>query len=114
MTADDLDAYLRRVGFTVDTISDSNGARYTVIRAFEFPRGSLAGRITDVAIQRCEATPYVTPSAIHTCPALLPMGTRNTQASALGADWQYWSRRFDHAPSPERIWTHILTILTEV
>jgi hypothetical protein len=42
------------------------------------------------------------------------MGTRNTQASKLGPDWQYWSRRFDRPPTPQRLWTHILTVLTEV
>lgn len=114
MTADNLEEYLRGLGLTVEPIHDANGARYALIRHVVITRGSLKGRKCDVAIQRCETTPYVTPAAIHTRPPLLPMGQRNTQGSALGPEWQYWSRRLDRPPTPPVIWTHILTALGEV
>jgi len=60
---------------------------------------------------------HIVAAAIHTRPALVPMdmnGPLRTQASPLGWDWQYWSRRFDRAPTPQRLWAHILTILGEV
>jgi len=117
MTADDLDAYLRALGMTVDVVADASGNTYSVAREVEIPNGSLAGRICDIAIQRLAATPYTVPAAIHTRPALVPMDMRGplkTQASNLGDDWQYWSRRFDRAPTPQRIWAHVLSVLTEV
>jgi hypothetical protein len=41
-------------------------------------------------------------------------GPLRTQVSPLGPDWQYWSRRFDRPPAPQRVWAHILTVLGEV
>lgn len=114
MTSEDLDMYLQGLGLEVEAIQDANGAWYTLIRDIVIARGSLTGLTCDVAIVRCATTLYVTPSAIHTRPAMLPMGQRNTQASALGVDWQYWSRRLDRVPTPHAIWTHVLTVLGEV
>ena len=34
-----------------------------------------------------------------------------TMASGIGPDWQYWSRRYDHLPTPKGLWAHILTVL---
>jgi hypothetical protein len=78
--------------------------------------GSLAGRICDVAIERVSAVPYVAPAAIHTRPALVPMdmNTLRTMQSALGPDWQYWSRLVRGQPTPQRMVAHIATIFSEV
>jgi hypothetical protein len=117
MTDDDFAAFVRGLGFTVDVAHDSNGAPYTVVRQVTIPAGSLAGRTCDVALARCQSIPYIVAPAIHTRPALVPIdmsGPPRTQASSLGPDWQYWSRRFDRPPSPRRVWAHILTILGEV
>jgi hypothetical protein len=78
-----------------------------VIRQVTITAGSLAGRACDVGLARCQSVPYVVAPAIHTRPALVPMdmsGPLHTQASALGPDWQYWSRRFDRPPTPQRVW----------
>jgi hypothetical protein len=117
MTDNDLVAFLRGLGLTVETAQDVNGHPYTVIRQLTITAGSLAGRVCDVALARCQSVPYMVAPAIHTRPALVPMdmmGPLRTQASPLGPDWQYWSRRFDRPPNPQRVWTHILTILGEV
>ena len=114
MTADDFETYLKGLGLTVETITGADAGAYIAILSFTIPTGGLADRTCDVAIRREESVPYIPPAAIHTRPALLPMGTRNTQGSSIGPDWQYWSRRFDHPPTPARLWAHILTVLTEV
>jgi len=107
--------YLHGLGLTVESVQDSAGNHYTVIRNYAIPgAGSLAGQTCDVALAYCTSQPYVVASAVHTRPALLAMGTRNTQASSLGSDWQYWSRRFDHPVTPKAVWAHIVTVLTEV
>jgi hypothetical protein len=114
MNDSDFQEYLRGLGLTVESAQDSDGVHYTVIRNVGITSGSLRGRTCDVATAYCTSQPYVVPSAVHVRPALIPMGTLATQASRLGDDWQYWSRRFDHPPSPQRLWAHIMTVLTEV
>lgn len=106
--------YLRGLDLTVETMQDSDGTSYTVVRGYTIRgAGSLAGRTCDVALAYCAGQPYVVAPAVHTQPALLEMGTRNTQASNLGPEWQYWSRRFDHPVTPKNVWAHIVTVLTE-
>jgi hypothetical protein len=117
MIDEDLVAFLRGLDLTVETTQDTNGHPYTVIRQVTIAAGSLAGRTCDVALARCQSVPYLVAPAIHTRPAMVPMDTGDplhTQPSPLGPDWQYWSRRFDHSPTPQRVWAHILTILGEV
>jgi hypothetical protein len=110
MTQEEFDAYLVSLGLIVETIADPQGLEYTVVRDFEIPTGPLHGKHCDVALARSTATPYAVASAIQTSPPLVAMGTATTQASPL-AGWQYWSRRYDHVVTPQRIWAHVLTIL---
>ncbi|WP_410597872.1 hypothetical protein [Amycolatopsis sp. lyj-23] len=117
MTDELLEEYLCGLGYSVETAQDTAGAPYIVVRRLTIPAGSLAGRTCDVALAKCRTMPYMCPPAIHTRPALVPMDTSGplkTQASGLGPDWQYWSRRFDRSPSPQRVWAHVLTVLSEV
>jgi hypothetical protein len=114
MSPDDLDAYIRSLGHTVEVITGNDSQPYTVVRDFVISTGSLAGRVCDVAVHRPPGVPYVLPAAIHTRPVLIPKGTRNTQDSPIGPEWQYWSRRLDRPPTPQAIWTHIATIFSEV
>lgn len=117
MNDNELEQYLRDLGLTVETAKDSSGYPYIVVRYLVISCGPLAGRRCDAALARCRTIPYVVPSAIHTRPALVVMdmvGPNKTQASPLGPDWQYWSRRFDREPTPKAIWTHILTVLNQV
>ena len=112
-----MELFLRGLGLTVEGTRDSSGHPYIVVRGFPIPSGRLAGTVCDVALARCQTIPYLVPPAIHTKPALVPMdmaGPLKTQASALGSDWQYWSRRFDRSPTPQALWTHVLTIFNEV
>jgi hypothetical protein len=116
MTADDFDSYVRALGYVVDLLGDGQGNQYSVVRDVTVTAGSLAGNVCDVALQRLPAIPYQAPPAIHTRPHLVQADKAATlaiQASALGVDWQYWSRRLDRPPSPKTLWTHILTVLSE-
>jgi hypothetical protein len=116
MTADDLEAYLSGLGMLVERENDVNGNEYSVVRDYRILHGGLAGRTCDVAIQRVSTTPYVLPAAIHTRPVLVAMDGAeplSTLASPLGPDWQYWSRRLDRPPTPQVIWTHIVTVLND-
>ncbi len=114
MTIEELEDHIRSLGHTVELLHDGSGQPYTTIRDVTIPNGSLQDRRCDIALGRWQTMPYVLPAAIHTRPILIPMGQRNTQASGLGPDWQYWSRRFDSAPTPRGIWAHVLTVLGEV
>jgi hypothetical protein len=117
VTDAELEEYLRSLGLKVESAQDNSGHPYIVTRDFVIPCGPLVGRTCDVALARCQTNPYVVPPAIHTRPALVRMdmtGPLKTQASPLGADWQYWSRRFDRVPTPQAVWTHVLTVFSQV
>ena len=116
MTINDFDAYVRGLGHTVEVAVGDDGQSYSVVRDVELPQGALRGRRCDIAIQRNEMVPYVPPAAIHTRPHLAPMIMKDplkTQASGIGPEWQYWSRRYDHRPTPKDIWAHVLTVLCD-
>lgn len=114
MTNEDLEAHLRAIGYVVEHLTGADGNPYLVIRNYRIPNGSLAGATCDVAVQRTASVPYVAPPAIHTRPALIPMGSRNTQASGVGPQWQYWSRVLRGQPTPAAFVAHLATIFSEV
>jgi hypothetical protein len=116
MTIDELHAHFRGQGLSVETLTAGDGNRYSVIRDYPIRLGSFGGRTCDVALQIVPSVPYVAPPAIHTRPALLPMDTERyrTQPSALGPDWQYWSRLLRSQPTPRAIAAHLATIFSEV
>lgn len=116
MTIHDFDAHIRDLGLTVEVISGVDGQPYSVVRDVELPNGALSGRRCDIAIQRTATVPYLPPAAIHTRPHLVPMDPSEplkTMGSGIGPDWQYWSRRYDHRPTPRHLWAHILTVLCD-
>ena len=116
MTADDFDAYMRGVGYSIEVVVGDDGEASSVVHDVELPNGALHGRRCDVAIQRVKMVPYVPPAAIHTRPPLVPMdmsGPLRTQNSGIGPDWQYWSRRYEHRAITKDIWAHILTVLCD-
>lgn len=117
MNDDDLTRFVTDLGYQVEVTHDTNGMAYTLIRDVTIPAGSLTGQVCDIALARTATMPYTVASAVHVRPALVPMdmsGPLKTQASALGSNWQYWSRRYDRPPIPRGIWAHVLTVLSEV
>ena len=117
MTADDFEAYVRTtLDLTVETVTGEDAQQYTVVLGFRLPNGALGGRLCDIALLRNASVPYVVPAAIHTRPHLVPMNSDEplkTMGSGIGPDWQYWSRRFDHRPTPRDLWAHIVTVLCD-
>lgn len=114
MVIDEFEAHLTGLGLAVESLTGADGQAYTLIRKMRIPTGAQKGKTCDVAVLRSASVPYLPPSAIHTRPALVPMGTQSAQASGIGPDWQYLSRRFDHPATPKALWTHILTVLGEL
>ena len=116
MTNEELEAYFQELGWKIEP-GVVGSQTFIIICDYVIPTGSLAGRSSDVAIERTTTIPYVTPAAIHTRPALVPMdmgSSLRTQASPLGPDWQYWSRVLRGQPTPRRIVAHLATIFSEV
>lgn len=116
MQVSDIESYLGQLGLTTEYIVGEDDKRYLVVTKYPLPAGSLAGRVCDIAIECVESVPYVPPAAIHTRPHLVPMVMRDplkTQASGIGSEWQYWSRRYDHRPTPMALWAHIVTVLCD-
>lgn len=114
MTIEDLEKHLEDIGFQTELLSSSDQRVYLVLKGISIEAGSLAGKTCDVAVLRSTENPWVPEAALHVRPALVPMGHRNTQASPLGPEWQYWSRRFDRVPTPRGYVAHVLTVLAEV
>jgi len=114
VTNQDLIEYLQRLGHSVEVTQAANGQRFIVVRGYRIPAGGLRGAICDIGIPWGDAVPYVAAPQLHTRPALIPMGQLNTQASPLGAEWQYLSRRLRVTPTPKAILAHIATVLSEV
>lgn len=114
VTNEELETHLHTIGYVVERLTGADGISYLVIRDYTIRTGSLAGTTCDVAIQWATAVPYIMPPAIHTRPVLIPMGTRNTQASGVGPEWQYWSRVLRGRPTPATFVAHLATIFSEV
>lgn len=114
MTNDELVAYLKGLGLKVEVLGLSSSPEFIVIRTYVIACGPLRGSQHDVAIQWQPLIPYVPPSAIHVRPHVLPMGQRNSQASPLGADWQYLSRVLRGPATPAAWITHINTVFAEL
>src|SRR5258706_359385 len=112
MTFDEFEQNFVSTGHAIGSV-DIGGNGYTIIKAMSISTGSHAGKTCDVGILRSTANPWVPQAAVHVRPHLVAMGTASSQASPLGIDWQYLSRRFDRAPTPRAFLAHILTVLAE-
>lgn len=113
MTIEDFEAYLRAGLFQCESAA-GKGTDFIIIKGVLVTAGSRAGTTYDVGIIRAPGNPWVPHSSVHVRPHIVPMGQKNSQASALGDEWQYLSRRFDKLPTPRNFLTHILTVLGEV
>jgi hypothetical protein len=113
MTTDDFEQHLASTGHAVES-ANADGNSYLIIKAVPISAGSQAGKTCDVGILRSTANPWVPQAAVHVRPHLVEMGKATSQASPLGPDWQYLSRRFDRVPTPKVLLAHILTVLSEL
>jgi hypothetical protein len=114
MTNEDLVAHLQIIGLEMEVITAPSGAQYIVVRRYRIPGGPLVGRLCDLAVQWSTTVPFVMHPSVHVSPPLVPMGQQASQASPLGAGWQYLSRVLRVQPSPKAIVAHINTVLSQL
>jgi hypothetical protein len=110
---DDFEGHARKAGLTVGRLP-AGGHVFLHLAGLTVPAGSHAGEACEVAILRTTESPWVPQAAIHVRPHLVTMGQFNSQASPVGSDWQYLSRRFDRVPTPRSFLAHIFTVLSEL
>lgn len=113
MVLSEFEQHLVSTGHTVESRSVKTDS-YLIIRALPISGGSHAGETCDIGILRSTATPWVPQAAVHVRPHLVQMGTAASQASDLGTDWQYLSRRFERVPTSKAFLAHILTVLSQL
>lgn len=106
MTLEELDSYLAGTAWATE-LAATNDASFTIIKGIV----AADGKTYDAAFKRLPGTPWTPESAVHVRPHCVPMGEHASQASPLGPEWQYLSRRFDRTPSPKSFVAHILTVL---
>jgi hypothetical protein len=109
----ELEAHLADIGLSTGTL-DAGGQPFLVIESVRIPGGSHAGELCEVALRKSQDNPWLPEAQIHVRPHLTPMGQNSSQASPLGPDWQYLSRRFDRPPTPRSFFAHILSALAEL
>lgn len=113
MTIEEFEQYLTATGHVIEHANGADG-QYTIIKSVPITAGSQAGNSCDVGILGAATNPWVPQSAVHVRPHLVQMGQVSSQASNLGPDWQYLSRRFDRSPTPKGFLAHILTVLSQL
>jgi hypothetical protein len=105
MTLDELDQHLFAIGKQIETKTVGSDV-YTVIKGF-----AANGTTYDVGVKRTSGTPWLPEAALHVRPHRVAMGASSSQASPLGNEWQYLSRRFERPPTPQSFIAHIITVL---
>ena len=64
MRIEDFEVHISEKGYTVEVVEVADGISYSVVRQVQLPRGALAGKYCDIAIQRDQTVPYLPPPAI--------------------------------------------------
>lgn len=113
---------LQLLGYGTEAMDGSDGNKFVVINKYEILLGRFAGRIIDLGIMATPDYPRSVASAIHVKaePQLFEITdtvpkVRNITASALGAEWRYWSKNFnwDNERSTRRLISQINTIFKD-
>lgn len=112
MTADEFEQHARTTGLVVERLI-AGDQEYIHLANLRIAGGSHDGTDCAVAILRTTEVPWAPQAAVHVRPHLVPMGQLSSQASPIGEDWQYLSRRFDKAGTPKNFMAHILKVLAE-
>lgn len=82
---------LRAMGMQVEAAPQIGGV---IIHNHAVPIGKRAGDVVDVGVAGVFDFPMTPPVGLHIHAAYGTIGVNNVMQSALGPDWQYWSRRF--------------------
>jgi len=110
---------LRALGHETREAAGQGGEQFVVIAPFTVPVGRFAGRVIELGLQATADFPRTVSSAIHVraAPHLYDVSdsvqnVRNIQASALGAEWRYWSHNFGW--QRERSARHLMTQINTI
>jgi hypothetical protein len=112
----ELESYVRSTGLSVQdhTPNGEAGEVWMVVGGILLAVGPHEGTECEVAIRRSDQVPWAPDTKIHVRPHLAVMGQHSSQASEVGADWQYLSRRFDGVPTPAAYMAFIRSALEEL
>jgi hypothetical protein len=93
---------LQNLGYSINSISASNGKDFVQIENYKVKTGRFEGRVIDLAIPAPNEYPRTVGPSIHikSDPVLLDKqdtlhNKRNIIESPLGGQWRYWSFRFN-------------------
>jgi hypothetical protein len=114
VTIEEFERHLVDSGYSADPLTGADSQAYILLKTVTIGGGRCAGQTCAVAILRNSGQPWAPQAAIHVRPHLVPMGQQSSQASPIGVEWQYLSRRFDRAPTSRNLLAHILTVLAEI
>ncbi len=118
MPVEDLISALKSRTFAVEELPRRiDGTAYVVIDPYTVEVGPHAGEHIGLAFPTPPDFPITPPGGIHVKPHLIPSGTRNTGASPLGPDWQYWSRpiaNWRQDRSVARLLSHVNRLMIDV
>lgn len=102
---------LRALGFAVDLSFAQH--QVVVVNDYDVNLGRHAGKRIRVGIPANDF-PFTAPAGLHISPLLAPNGVHNINASPLGADWQYWSRRLQDWKESDRTARHVISYINKV
>lgn len=103
---------LRAIGLDAVAASQIGGV---MLNRYSIPLGRHAGNSIDVAV--AVDYPYTPPVGLHIHALYGSIGVNSVMQSALGSDWQYWSRRYADwrsDRSPRAVIAYINRVLRDV
>jgi hypothetical protein len=108
-----------KLGYSVKTVTGTDGNAYLVFPTFEIVAGKFAGQVIGLGIQVAADFPNSVHSAIHIKaepqlyePAQNIQNVRNVQASGIGQEWRYWSKNFNWNTESEKTARRLMTKIT--
>jgi len=106
---DELERQLNGIGFKTNRIPEH---KILVIEDYVIGAGPHASKTVRLGLSAGDF-PFTPPAGIHVSPKLRPDGQNNINASPLGNEWQYWSRRLPDW-STDRSARHIIAYINKV
>lgn len=116
--AEDLAASLAAAGLSLAQMKRLEGHPFTfaLYSDVRIVAGRLSGTRLNYLALPIPDDPLLPPPGIHTQPDLGMIGQAGVHASALGADWAYWSRpihQYVAAQAEARILSHIQSVFRD-
>lgn len=91
---DDFEEYLKRNGWPFEKRGPENGLFFYIVNDYQVPNGQNAGKRIRMAFPIPTDYPSTAPYGVHLGAGHCLTGSiPGVNASALGGEWQFWSRR---------------------